>query len=449
MHARAAVGLLVCLASLAGCLSDADTDTNPPPPPPAADDFMPRVVVAVVDTGIQPYHDEFRQVRAGEDAWAHPSTYLEGYPADAPAIPITLNLNSTEADDHFDADAELWDNTSRETLYWLPGTKIIGLVGFGRDIPGGGHGTMTSGRATGNTISVGGNETLLMHVAVPLAIPLAPGETAEARAVRWTADQEYVDIQSHSWGMFVMCSDLATDEFWGWSEAFKYARDKQLVMVAAANGHGNAGALGYPSQCQSNSGVPGVVTVSATDNEGFARWSNWFPAIAADGCANPAPDEDTTDAIENTGGGTSSATPYSAGGAAKLILEARRILRDPTTGIRDGVVATLHEGGTTPAEGPLSDGEFTLDELKQVLFRTAVAPPVADPSDGDACLGHLPPEAFAAPEAWFPFIGYGEINTDGIAHGVAVLRGEEPLPERPTEDLLYAQDQALRQAIWG
>jgi hypothetical protein len=411
--------------------------------------FLPRVVVAVVDTGAQPYHHEFRQIRAGEDAVAHPSTYLRGYPADAAAIPITLEGLGSDAEAYLEADEALWSATERETLYHIPGTKFVAMIGFGADLPGGGHGTMTSGRAGGNTISIVGEDVLLVHVRAPLTLSFGVGADAQAQATRWAADQEWIDIQSHSWGWFVACAGLVTSELWGWADAFKYARDKQLVVVAAANGWGN-GVLGYPSQCQDNSGIPGVVTVGGEDNGNLVRWANWFPAVAADACNNPAPGESTVDVIENSGGGTSSATPFTAGGAAKLVLEARRIFRDPGTGIRDGVVASLRPGGTAPASGPLADGVLTMDELKAVLFQTAISPSQVDDSDGEPCgTGtQVPTPPGSTPESLWPFLGYGEVNGASIDHGIEVLRGADA-PSRPALDALYAADQEGRRAIWG
>ncbi len=414
------------------------------------DSFMPRVVIGVLDTGIQPYHHEFRQARPGEDGFAHPSTYLSGYPADVEGLPITLALNSTAAEDYFEADEELWAQTQDETLYWVPGTKIIGLTSFGTGgLPGSGHGTMTAGRSGGNTISIGGNETLLMIVRAPLALSISVGDDAQSQATRWMADQPFIDIQSHSWGMPFTCAGLATQHAWGWAEAFKYARDRQLVMVAAANGHGNTGTLGYPSQCQDNAGVAGVVTVGATDNDGYPTWANWFPAISGDGCANPAPKEDTVNEISNTGGGTSSATPFSAGGAAKMILEARRMFRDPGVGIHDGVITTVQPGGSVPEAGPLADGIFTMDELKDVLFHTAISPPTVDDSDGGECLQRVPMDENTPATAVFPFIGYGEVNGDSIDHAIRVLQGIDEPYVRAAEDALYEQDQDARRAFWG
>lgn len=435
--------LLVVSGVLAGCLTDGSvTRTGPDFPVVGDEEFRPRVVVALIDTGIQPYHEEFRQ--NVEDAYAHPSTYIPDYPTDVPSLNITLDALDLEAAQ--EADEGLWESAQENTMYWIPGTKFVGVIGVGTDLPGGGHGTMVASRAGGNTISIPGEDVLLVVVRVPLLL----FDENPGLGVRWAADQDWIDIQSNSWGTPFMCVGPVLDPMTDWMEAFKYARDKHLVFSATHNGHGNTGTFGYPSQCQDTAGPAGVVAVGATDNDGFARWANWFPQIAADGCANPTAAEDSMEGTVNTGGGTSSATPFSAGGAAKIILEARRILRDPTTGIHDGVIATAHPGAVLPEKGPLADGNFTMDELKQVLFRTAISPPEEVDSDGDACTGTQVPIPDMTPqEPLYPLIGYGEVNHNSIDHALAVIRGEADLPERPTEDTFYQEDQELRRQMWG
>jgi hypothetical protein len=456
--ARVVMVVLLVAPVLAGCLG---SDPVPEEPAEGAEaPFIPRVVLAVIDTGLMPYHTEWLQIREGEDGEAHPAMYLPGYPEDAVALPLTLDLSEagaeTDRDDEeekvkalFEQDEALWSEVERETLYWIPGSKVVGFIGFGADLPGGGHGSMVSSRSAGNTISIPGAEVLLVNVRVPLAIDVAGAP--EEQAVRWVADQPWIDIQSNSWGMPAMCVGPLINPFTGWMDAFRYARDKQLVLSATHNGHGNSGTLGYPSQCQDTAGPAGVVPVGAVDNGALVSWSNWFPAVAADGCRNPAIRESSTNLISNTGGGTSSATPFTAGGAASTILEARRIFHDSGVGVHDGVVATLHEGGVLPETGPLSDGIFTLDELKAVLFRTARPVPQVDPSDGDPCgvQNRIPVPPGADASTLYPFIGYGEVNHDSIALALEVLRGETALPERSDEDRFYEQDQELRRTLWG
>lgn len=425
-----------------GCLQGGGPKASPHEPVGGNETFQPRVVVAIIDTGIQPYHDEFALLVG--NASAHPSTYLSGYPSSVPAL--DLSLEETDLGKARKADEKVWDSTKQDTLYWIPGTKIVGLIGIGTDVPGGGHGTMTSSRATGNNISSGGEEILLVNVATALfLLNQAPG-----RAVRWAADQPWIDIQSNSWGTPAMCVGPATETQTKWMEAFKYAAKKQPTFAAVHNGWANLGALGYPSQCQDTAGPAEVIAVGGVDNDRMTPWSNWFPYIAGDDCGNPAVYEASTTGIRNTGGGTSSATPFSAGGAAKILLEARRIFRDPTTGVKEGgVMAQLHPGGTTPASGPLADGKFTMEELRTVLFKTAVSPPTLDDSDGVACTTSLVPLAHLPKEEQYVHFGYGEVNNKSVAAAIEVLRGLTPMPSRPYEDQVYALDYAMRKALWG
>ncbi|MEK6984833.1 MAG: S8/S53 family peptidase [Candidatus Thermoplasmatota archaeon] len=462
-----ALGLL--LSSLvAGCVGNstpaATADPSSVSPFPAANtgpdgEFVPHVVVGVLDTGAIPYHEQFRQTSQPELAFEHPSSYLSGYPADTPALPLTLELrdnegrlNTTSAD-YLKADEKLWESAKDRTLHWLPGTRFVGSIGFTTPLPGGGHGSMTAGRTGALNVSINDGRVLMVAVTAPLALNLAVGEDEQAEATRWMADQPFIDIQSHSWGMPFTCAGIATTQIYGWAEAFKYAREKQLVFVAAGNGAGNTGITpGYPSQCQDNSGIAGVVTVGANDNDGTTTWGNFFPAVSGDGCGNPSVNEATTNELDNSGGGTSSATPFTAGGAASLLLEARRIFRDPNVGVRDGVMARAQPGAILPEQGPLADGIFTMDELKSVLFHTALSPPTLDESDGEQCMvgTRVPtdPESPLAP-GLFPFIGYGEVNRISIALGIEVLQGVKAEPERAREDQLYQQDQDARRAFWG
>src|SRR5918999_2647212 len=85
----------------------------------------PTGVVGIIDTGINPYHQTFRDDTAR--AYRHPSTYIPGYPADAIALPITL-----DEPDYWKAVAQdcedIWAKVEPGKLYWFPGTKIIGAI---------------------------------------------------------------------------------------------------------------------------------------------------------------------------------------------------------------------------------------------------------------------------------------------------------------------------------
>jgi hypothetical protein len=95
-----------------------------------AQQTTPVTVVAINDTGINPYHVEFSaDTYPDPDVLAltsnftrHPSDYIPGYPADAKALPITRGKGYLPPEDK-----PLWEPDSIEAgkLYWIPGTKIV------------------------------------------------------------------------------------------------------------------------------------------------------------------------------------------------------------------------------------------------------------------------------------------------------------------------------------
>ena len=95
----------------------------------------PRVVIAHIDSGINPYHEVFRD--RSKLAYTHPSKYIPGYPRDAQALRLTLHAKSFDA--AFKADRKIWDRLLQqweegelnEKVFWIPGTRIIAATRFG------------------------------------------------------------------------------------------------------------------------------------------------------------------------------------------------------------------------------------------------------------------------------------------------------------------------------
>lgn len=455
--------------AFAGCVSDPESAEKGARAPisraasgardPASPEFKAHVVVAVIDTGVNPYHAEFAEQYDFDD----PATYIPGYPTDV--VPLQLSPFKTPVGgaggaNRDQADATVWGATAARGLYRVEGTKIVGLISFGGALPGAGHGTMTSSRATGNTISVGGPTVRLVHVV---------GFTAEG--IRWAAEQPWIDLLSISSGVTaggvapVAGNALSPNEM----KAFQEAAHKKPFFASSGNGLGNVGLLGFPAWTRGPSGVPDVVSVGANDNGKMSVWHNQHSYIVGDGCSNPSATDNTADRIANTGGGTSSATPFSAGSGAALLLEARRLLGDAHVGVRyseqpiasfnawksgyDGDAKVILAQGD-PAlhdikEGPLADGFFTMQEFKDVLYHTAIAGGSEEKSDGAACTG--PGGAFV-PTQGVPrdvlaqFEGYGEVNGKSIEGAIDVLKGAKKDPARPGDDTWYGHFHTLRSA---
>src|SRR5688572_20198135 len=85
-----------------------------------------QAVVAVVDTGINPYHYQFRD--DSPRFQQHPSTYIPGFPVNAEALHLTFDAEDYEA--AVLADCAEWAKVERGRLYWVPGTRIVGAVSF-------------------------------------------------------------------------------------------------------------------------------------------------------------------------------------------------------------------------------------------------------------------------------------------------------------------------------
>jgi hypothetical protein len=127
-------------------------------------------------------------------------------------------------------------------------------------------------------------------------------------------------------------------------------------------------------------------------------------------------------------GGTSGATPLTAGWAARLIGEARALLDAP--GGERGVLARALAGAVLPARGPLSDGVFTRDELIALMHHTAI--PAEQPS-----------------AARYFIEGFGAFTPVSFARATEILRGSAEEPARPDEDAADAEVRQLRRTAWA
>ena len=477
---------LALVAVAAACLGD---------PAPAEAAQTPRVVIAHIDSGINPYHEVFRD--RSPLAHVHPSKYIPGYPKDAEALRLTLDAPSFEA--AFRADRKIWERLLAQwntlsadvagKVFWIPGTRIIAATRLGtggvwcpvqdtvtpppavvHDCPDYpilddfGHGTMTASRMAGNGTSLC-PECRIVSI-----------EGLGDASVAWAAEQGWIDVQTNSWGSLAphpafRAVDIASgDQF---AKRIEDAAKTHLVYFASGNGA--AFALGWttwPSQLAPTL-VPNAVWVGAHDNGRVAHWSGAPAHLVADGYRGLTAGNHATKGIERNAFVccTSAASPYAAGLGAAILLEARRLLRDPRIGLRSGIAAQ----GRPPRSvrsGPLADGKLTLDELRRLAKDVAQARPVEGKHDGDAhwaagptapvllpygpgdnafCMG-----CWTLPIAWsdvpedapaYLFVGYGAANEFSLRLATHVLRGKAPAPDRSDVDAFFESEAAIRELI--
>ncbi len=457
---------------------------------PAAVAPFPIVVIAHVDTGINPYHEAFRD--RGPLAYVHPSRYLAGFPETAVAVRLSLNESSYAA--AVEKDAAVLASLARNTLYWFPGTRIVGAISLGAGgtncplvplppltIVGGagcaerivlddhGHGTMTASRMASALGSLA-PEARIVSI-----------EGLGAASVSWAAERGWIDVQSNSWLSLApnfprppgLPSFLLSDAG-AVGDAFEAAARRMITV--AASGNGAAYLLGFaPAPTIGlSTAAPGVVLVGAHDNGRVAAWSGAPPHVVADGYAGLTASRDsiTTFGPDPMACCTSAAAPYAAGGAAGIILDARRLTGDRGVGLRGNFLVD----GAPFGAGVLADGRLTLAEVKDLLLRTAEARPGPGAHDGfahwtaggsSASLGYATtygPGAnpfcqgcWTAPVGWntvpdagvsaYPLVGFGAVNERSLAAAGDALRGAD-LPARSIERALFDADQAARAPLY-
>ncbi|HEX2065271.1 MAG TPA: hypothetical protein VHI93_00520, partial [Candidatus Thermoplasmatota archaeon] len=214
-----------CFLLLAGCVSPPSAAPAPPSAAAgrAADDV---VVVAVIDSGFNPYHWDFlaqRMPQAGNGDPSDdlpldqdPATWLPGHPGAAAFTsygPLRLGLDGRNRtavpQDLHDRDRAAWSEVEQSdpegsiNLRWVPGTKVVGFVNF--ENPQSDDGFSPDSHGVGTTsVSVGN-----VHGACPSCLLVFVNGLSD-EAVTWVAQQDWIDVQTNSWGY----STLLFDKMW-------------------------------------------------------------------------------------------------------------------------------------------------------------------------------------------------------------------------------------------
>lgn len=388
--------------------------TTPPPvaPPPvalppaakAADDV---VVIAVIDSNINPYHWDYLAAKMPQALNDDPSddlpldqdpaSWLPGHPGAAAFKSYqALNLSLTPEDDKASTaalaakDAAEWgkvvysEGTGNDqvSMYWIPGTKIIGHVAFSPASLGDPTTTYVLGPATGpvNTFAVTSHgigtssvSTGNIHGSCPNCLLVYVHGTSE-QANEWVAKQDWIDLQTNSWGLSLVYRERAyagSD-----TEQQREAVERgQQIFFSAGNGQANAFVAPNTTLQSSQEGPDWLITVGAVDSvDSSSPSGHGKPVdIASVGDSYPAAsDGDGSTTAEGTFGGTSNATPVTAGMYGEALYRLRRALPGASRVQKDGVIAKgPFQCGSANPDCPLADGELTVHELRASLFRAA------------------------------------------------------------------------------
>lgn len=467
---RVLIAACLTLAALSGCLGDDDRD----PAAPAlagggADDV---VVVAVIDSGFNPYHHDFQgafmpQHRNEDPADdlpldQDPSTWVPGFPAPSTFASYSRLDLSPSADDPalvpndlHEKDAKQWEKVQQSApgsihMSWVPGTKVIGAVTFGTGdgFASGSHGVGTS------SVSVGNLHGTCPHCLLVFVDGL--GEDAN----RWVESQDWIDLQTNSWGISTTPSPVGIprDRVYGGSdtESQRLAIERgQSIFFSAGNGVDNAFLTTNPTLFSSQEGPDWIITVGAINPDGSSPGSGKPADIASLGSDYPSAYGATN--VTNGGGfgGTSNATPVTAGLYAEALYQLRTRMAGVSRQQKDGVISVgdlpCQEARPDCATG---DGQLTVHELREALFRSAQT--TEQGWDLGGATGPIPatngPETTLLAEGhgtlWGRYLGDEDYDNQ-VARITGFAAGEWHEPQGEEQRAWFIADSICRQGGWG
>lgn len=418
-YAIAVLGLAMVLA---GCLGVPEPRRGPGETLPFS------VVIAVVDSGINPYHEQFRA----------PGFRLPPELARA-STPVTLTFGA-DYESSVAADSALWDTLEDGRLYWFRDTRVLGIAqsdpALEPLLDRSGHGTGTASRVLAEA-----RDGILIAVEVTSGRRDTPPFLDPAytvNGIRWATEQPWIDVVSISLGF---PGGVPLEGLEGIPPATKNGSLSGKIIVA---GTGNDGT---PSMTNQIAGPPWVIKAGGVvpEEHGETVLASKTPDFVADYRVEVACRGDLQATCEQLG--TSFSTPTVSGEFAKAIYDLR--------------VALGHRGGITEgalAQHTTSAGEtfsFTNIDLRAAFNATAVYwnttdyQPGPPPLDRDPFLLPFRPTVPIGPAPWTQ-MGWGYVGPSVGASTADLLARGIPLPEKPAEATAYMSelDQA-RAAYWG
>ena len=475
---------LLALATAVALVGPGAALTAAAAPARGADPVGDATVIAVIDSGFSPYHQDFLASKMPADARLPlskaPHTWLPGFPkpsAFESYAPLKLTLTEEEdasMQELHDADAKQWA-TVKESLSsgvhyrYIPGTKVVGALTFGYengderayDEVFGGEGTIYGDGGTEHGMGSASSAVGNLHGTCPqcllVFIQYTTQRSAE-RALTWVNQQPWIDAVTNSYGF--SASYAGRDRIYNGTDVVteKAASERgQTTFFSAGNGLENAFTVPNSTLLSSQEGPDWVVTVGATDpgNDKDFTGTGKPADVAGIGHSYPTSYGSTTTTNGKDFSGTSNATPQVTGTYGRALWEARRALSGPSRVQAGGVVAKGKpvRCGAARKGCELGDGRLTAAELRTRLLQGA-KPTEGGFTDGATGLAETPAVAdtrFAA-EGHGTYRGLLDEDWESFFSS-RVLRpmlGKAVVPARPEGEVdWFRVDSACRQHIWG
>lgn len=342
-----------------------------------------RVVVGVIDSGINPYHDFFNSngelYRDTAPSAVSPAVLAEFGIDNAHTLHLTRSGNFA-AD--YAADQAMWDQVKPGELYWFAGTNIMAIsFAPGSRILLPDDSSDTHGVGVTASVLRGNPEAVVVFV-----------EGTGADGESYAFNHPSIDIVTTSYGTpgSLPLPYHLTSSYAGVVEQGK-------LHFGAAD---NSPALALPDGTAGPWWSIGIAGFEEYGSEGKQLSSGSLTDFVADFSQDLPYCADCESGLQTGVGGTSFATPLSAGTTSKVLLEARRAV-----GHQGGIDA----GAAQPVMVNAGGVSLSNWQLRRALEEAAYVPSLAeyDPFDGVFELA-----APTTPVAPYLLVGWGAITPD-------------------------------------
>lgn len=390
----AAMGLLC--SGLVACQGGSNSAVSSSPVTARADAGQAQVVVAVIDSGINVYHDFFH---AGSDIYSKsaPSAVtpqvLEAFDI-GPEQTISLSRSGDFFAD-FAQDAQIWNNIRPFQFYWFEGTNIIATTHQIADLAAGNIPILPDTES--DTHGVGTSAAVLTANPEAIVLFIEPDGLGSVDSHELAFTHPAVDMISSSYGVSIPGVALPIPETANFEFSYTGMVDLGKMHFSSA---GNAPGF---SPFRAGAGPWWSIGVSGIEegtSEGRTTLSGIFPDFVSD-FVQDLPYCQACEEGSSSVGGTSFSTPRAAGVASKILLEARR--------------KAGHVGGIKLIDGEAfmvaaNDVFITNWQLRRAMEEAAWIPQIGDydPIAGVLDLGALPVNPLAP---WLQ-VGWGDLTAD-------------------------------------
>ncbi len=385
-----------------------------------------RTVVAVIDTGINPYHPIYQ--RPGINVPVHEFPNVTGEEEHEPRT-VQLSDEGTyeQRVNSYRYDRDAWNDIDHEELVYFEDTNVLS-ISFDDDnanppiLDTGTHGT-----ATTSTVLDNFPDAIIVSVQVSALLSFNTEDHFEhiTEGMEWAAQQPWIDVVSVSMGL--NGNPPVNSQFHEWS---KHAYDQGKMVFVSSGNDPNTNPTG------ATDGAPWVLSISGSQNDGQGKEvmsTNMYPDFVAQYTVEAASPATTEDDYRRTAG-TSFSAPTAAGVAAASIHEVREHA-EHHDGIEDGDLVPELNGGITNAD------------VRAALNKTAILPEW----DGYVAGLHWNGDHTHPPGAPWLTAQWGHVDTSIIGDTAwALIEDDLDVPEDKEEAAAYKEfTYQLRATYWN